>query len=133
MEENCVTFKAGGELEGICVGTAPSQQDFIKLEKNVEIIKPRLAVIASPSELEWGNKHAQRSANWVDAAHWVALFGNARSVYQKACPPIPTIEGETWKHMRSLHDAYLACGWEAEEDPVGVLKHIDFGTLESED
>lgn len=41
------------------------------------------------------------------------------------CHGPPMQRGGTWKHMRCLQEAYAACGWEAEGDPVGVTKHID--------
>ena len=54
-----------------------------------------------------------------------ALFGNAWGVYQKARPPIASVPERTWKHMKMMQDAFVACGWGAMDEPLGVVKNID--------
>ena len=68
MGGNCLIYRRKGQKEAICVGTARSQSDFGNFQKNVDLIQPFLAIIVSPSEVEWIDKPKCFVHTWVDEA-----------------------------------------------------------------
>ena len=93
-KKNCLVYRPQDQKEVVCVGAARCQLDFANFHQNADYIKPRLAIIVSPSEVEWGGEPENYVHTRVDAAQWGSLFGNAWDIYQKACPPIISVRGK---------------------------------------